>query len=66
MILKPSRSSSYRFVFNGEHGVNCFYNNEEVNYINCGDFANNEATIEEVKEAIKSHYRVKKLKIINP
>ena len=50
-------SNGLKFIWSGGHGINIYRDDEEVDFINVGDFSRNEATKEEVEEGIKEYIK---------
>ena len=48
-------SNGLKFVWAGGHGINIYRDDEEVDFINVGDFSRNEATKEEVEKGVKDY-----------
>ena len=51
-------SNGFKFVWSRGHGINIYRDDEEVDFINVGDFSRNEATKKEVEEGIKDYIKV--------
>ena len=58
-------SNGLKFIWAGGHGINIYRDDEEIDFINVGDFANNEATKKEVEEGIKDYIKDIKQNYLN-